>query len=131
MKRAGVVVVLLIAARSAWAQYGPPSTVEPSPVPMQPTMMPGIEEKSPTTAIGLSLGLTVGGLGAMMLASKPDNGETFNGALSTAGAVAFLVGPTAGHVYAGKAWNNGLAARLGGGSLMFLGFVIAISSCGL
>ena len=105
-------------------QMGGPPSLTPIRV-VAPTVapIPGGSPKSPQTALLLSLGMTAGGLGLVAL-----GGETRVPAISTAGSIAFLVGPTAGHIYAGHTANAGLAAR-GIGMLAGLVGAVMIVSC--
>ena len=70
--------------------------------------MPSPEDsaKDPDTALGLSLGMTAGGLGLMLLGGKLHEPISL-----VTGAAVFLVGPTIGHSYAGDTLNAGLGVR--------------------
>ena len=91
------------------------------PLLLPPAPVPTGSPKNAGTAVLLSLGMTAGGLG---LAALGDSERI--PALSTAGSIMFVVGPTAGHIYAGHAWNAGLGARLAGAGVAMLGVVEAV-----
>ena len=77
--------------------------------------------KSPEVAAGLSVGITAAGLGLAITANRLDDHGHDKLALATglAGAGMLLVGPTSGHIYAGRAWNGGLKWRLISGATFF------------
>ncbi|MBV8758495.1 MAG: hypothetical protein JO257_14515 [Deltaproteobacteria bacterium] len=100
---------------------GPPGmtalrTVEPAPP------VPVGSPKSPATAVWMSLGVTAGGLGLAAL-----GGNLRVPAISTAGSLAFVIGPTTGHIYAGHTANAGLAARGIGALAGFVGAILIVS----
>jgi hypothetical protein len=104
-----------------------PGVVAPSPMAQpfpQADVMPSGEYKNPATAVLLSLGVTAGGIGLILVG---DSGSNNGGALATFGAIAMLVGPTVGHTYAGKTWNAGLATRLVGLGATYVGIYMAIT----
>jgi hypothetical protein len=104
---------------------GPPGTygggapwqtpVRLAPRPQAMTARSG-DYKDPSTAGWMSLLVTGGGFGLMLVANKLDsNGSSSNngaGLVGTVGAIAFFAGPTTGHTYAGHTWNTGLGIRL-------------------
>jgi hypothetical protein len=91
-----------------------------------------VEVKSPGTALALSLGVTAGGVALAYLAEDLDHDGNGNAdALGTLGSIAFFVGPTVGHIYAGNTWNTGLKWRLAGLGVSFGGLVFAFSQCGI
>lgn len=94
-----------------------------------PTAAAAEDLKSEDTGLGYSLATTA--VGATLIAA----GATFSGTgtapelgagMLVAGSVGFLVGPTLGHIYAGDAWNAGLAIRLGGLTLASAAAMIAV-----
>jgi len=100
------------------ANWTPPPTgyLTPPPPELAPSD-PGY--RSPTTALTLSLGFTAAGYGLSAWARyrmETENGtqeaSTSTAMISTVGAIFALVGPTTGHIYAGKTWNPGLKWRL-------------------
>jgi len=114
MKAAVLVLLGLTAAAHAQA----PGDTEPLPPP------PPIEDKSPGTALGLSLGVTLAGY-ATEVAGIASN----NSALAVTGALAGAIGPTTGHIYAGHTWNTGLATRLAGAGVATVGIVVMFDAC--
>lgn len=130
------VVDLQIASCRQGQPFRPPSSAAVITAPVAANvddeLLPSeiIEVKSPSTAIMLSLGITVGGLGLAYLADEMDRGTSDSaGALGTLGGIAFMVGPTTGHIYAGNTWNTGLKWRLGGLGVGLGGIVFALSQC--
>lgn len=109
----------------------PPTIAQP--VDVEPLPSEIIEVKSPGTALALSLGVTAGGLGLVALGSSLDHGSSRDTgeSLATVGSIAFFVGPTVGHIYAGNTWNTGLKWRLGSLAVSFGGLVYALSQCGI
>jgi hypothetical protein len=80
------------------------------------------DERSPVGAGVLSAGTTLGG--ALALVAGVRSGDRTEEAL---GAVAFAVGPTVGHWYAGERWSSGLGLRLGGAVAGAAGVGIALT----
>ena len=72
---------------------------------------PNTDEKSPETAVGLSLATTASGVGVLALAYELRSTDSTT-ALVTFGVALTVIGPTVGHAYAGQAWNAGLGLRL-------------------
>ncbi len=107
--------------------YAPPPVSAPVDVDLLPSEI--IEVKSPGTALALSLGVTAGGL-ALAWAAEGASGDQAD-SLATLGSIAFLVGPTVGHIYAGNTWNTGLKWRLASVGVMLGGAMYAFSQCGL
>ena len=90
--------------------------------------------KSPLVAGALSLGLTVAGIGLDLMAQDiaPNYDEAGKSDMPRvgvvlAGTVLALVGPTSGHIYAGRAWNPGLKWRLIGGGTAAVSFLPAFA----
>ena len=107
-------------------QVGGPPSLTPVRV-AAPARVPVGSPKSADAALGLSLGVTAGGLGLMIAGGKWNEA-----ALSTTGTILFVVGPTTGHIYAGHTLNGGLAARAIGSlaAIAGLGFVLScIDGC--
>jgi hypothetical protein len=98
----------------------PAVSAQPSMV--TPTNHSDHEEKSPGTALALSLGVTALGFGAAMAADS-----THSEGLGWLGAAGIMFGPNAGHWYAGDFWTPGLGMRLGGGALASIGLMMALS----
>lgn len=146
--RLGLAAVILAPALAA-AQPGPDG-VQPRPydgppgayVPAQPLVRPAqptpahaadrSDRKDPQTAGLVSALATGGGLGLMIIGAKMSQNDDNNGtpnsggsAVSTLGAIGFLIGPTAGHVYAGHTWNAGLGIRLASLGAVVMG----VASC--
>ena len=83
--------------------------------------------KSPVVAGLLSTSITLGGPAIFLVVreahgafSLPSEAPAYYGVLIPTLA-AFLVGPTMGHVYAGRTWNRWLAVRIGGIVVTLLG----------
>lgn len=102
----------------------PPSSVAPAapaPARLAPVLArPLPPRKDPAVALGLSLGVTAGGMAAMVIGGNLDS--NLGGGLATAGALAWFFGPSTGHAYAGRIGNPGLAIR----GVSALGGVVAI-----
>jgi hypothetical protein len=102
----------------------PPSSVAPAapaPVRYAPALgRPLPPRKDPGVALGLSLGITAGGMAMMAIGGNLDS--ELGGGLATAGALAWFLGPSTGHAYAGRIGNPGLAIR----GVSALGGVVAI-----
>jgi hypothetical protein len=113
--RLALTLVLLFSSIAA-AQA--PGDVVPTSAPPDP-----VEElKSPTTAVGLSIGFTLGGL---VLAGTAGSSAGGAGAL---GAVGLLyLGPSAGRWYAGETGGGSLALRAVGGVAMVTGLMMVLS----
>ena len=117
-------VVLMLVCGVAHAE--PPGLTPPVPVEVQ------APPKSVATAMWLSLGTTLGGLvlsaigSSMQGSASCGNGCEPGSALSLVGDVAFLVGPSLGHAYAGHTWNTGLAMRVGGLVSFGLGMIVVL-----
>ena len=102
----------------------------PSGMAVAAPVIPTGNYKSPSTALAWSLGLTLGGYGIVALATSTSHGNDGAGSgLAVVGSLMATVGPTAGHIYAGKTWNTGLGMRLLGTGTALLGFVVAFSEC--
>jgi hypothetical protein len=99
--RAAVLVVAIALASSARARAD-----EPAP------------HKSPRTAIALSIGITLGGIGLDALGAA-----TNEPILAGIGGLAGALGPTTGHWYAGEAMTPGLGIRLAGSAVATIGIV--------
>jgi len=95
----------------------------------QPSAEP--HRKSSSTAEWLSTGITLGGLGLMVLAPKiAEASESVGWGTLAVGGLAFLVGPTTGHIYAGNTWNTGLKLRIATATLVGAGVAYAFNSDG-
>ena len=95
---------------------------------IEPDLEPSDDYRSPAVALGLSAGITVGGVALLATASaiQPDNDTEV--ALVTSGLVLAAVGPTVGNIYAGKVWNRGLQLRLAGLPTGLLGVGIMVAA---
>jgi len=142
------VALVTVAAPDVAAQPGAMTPASPPPAPSQPAYpspgYPGAGPsytpapyapyaphraapraiKSESTATWLSIGTTALGFGAMMVAA-----EERNDALAWAGIAGVLVGPSAGHIYAGE---NGHAVKMSllrtGGLVVFAVGALSASS---
>ena len=107
--------ILVVLASSARAQPEPvllpPQAVAPLPASPETT----VTWKSPAVAGVLSIGVTLAGLGlvagAGLIVTHDDDSRIAIG-LAVTGEASFVLGPTTGHIYAGRAWNTGLKWRL-------------------
>jgi hypothetical protein len=111
---AAAAACLLIVATvpAARADVVPPSAVAPAaaPVGYAPAVgRPLPARKDPGVALGLSLGITAGGMAAMVIGGGLDS--ELGGGIATAGVLAWFIGPSTGHAYAGRMGNTGLAIR--------------------
>jgi hypothetical protein len=103
---------LAIPATAHADAVAPPSATPVSP-PALPALRPALyvqrEPKSPAVATALSLGVTAGGAALLVAGLDSDSSAT----ASVAGLLLFAAGPSAGHAYAGRVGNPGLAVRAG------------------
>ena len=94
------------------------------------------EPKNPKVALALSAGTTVIGGGLLIAAAAlTDSQSNFKKDPAVLGFIAggvatILVGPTLGHVYAGRTWNRWLRLRLVGAGAVVAGGAIALSGGG-
>lgn len=107
-----------------------PSLPGPAVLPERiPGLAAPLEHKSGATAISLSLGATLGGVAALAVAANARTDHTFKTGLAITGLGLVLIGPTAGHIYAGNAWNRGLQVRLGSLAVATAGIALAWRAC--
>ncbi len=113
-----------VPAPGGYYVYGP----MPMPMPMPAPMIEG-RTKSEGTATMLSLGTTAGGFLLLAAAGKQQDG---GGEMGTLGVLALLIGPSAGHIYAGESGHAvGMTLVRGGAALAFIaGVVKATTSYG-
>lgn len=105
-----------VAAPGGYYVYGP----MPGPMPLPAPMIEG-KTKSEGTATMLSLGTTAAGFALLASAANQDNG----GGMGTLGVLALLIGPSAGHIYAGETGHAvGMSLVRGGAAIAFLAGVI-------
>lgn len=126
-------VALAAAAATAHAQPGATPAGAPPPAPPPPATYapyapppPQIEinEKSPGTALILSLGGTVAAFAIGGVANE-------NALLGTASGLGVWLAPSFGHWYAGDGWTTGLTYRMAGGAAMAAGAIWVLSECSL
>jgi hypothetical protein len=89
----------------------------------QPMAAPVIEGsmKSEGTATMLSLGTTAAGFALLAAAGKQDDG----GGMGTLGVLALMIGPSAGHIYAGETGHAvGMSLVRGGAAVVFIAGVL-------
>jgi hypothetical protein len=80
---------------------------------------PAPEPKSAEAATWWSIGVTTGGVAALVgMAASHDKGQ--QAALMSMGGLSLLVGPSIGHIYAHDPWTAGLALRGAGFTLAVL-----------
>ncbi len=80
------------------------------------------EEKHQSTALALSIGGTLAGVGLFAFGYHSDRPELLAG-----GALTAIVAPSFGHFYAGEYVTPGGIVRLGGAGLALTGLVIAMT----
>ncbi|HEY5947725.1 MAG TPA: hypothetical protein VIV40_19630 [Kofleriaceae bacterium] len=102
MRSVLTLAALLLASSAAFAQPG------------QTAPQPELDQKSPSIAVGLSLGVTAAGV-VTLIASDNDS-------LSWLGLGALYFGPSTGQWYAGELGGLGLGARALGGVAAIYGF---------
>jgi hypothetical protein len=91
------------------------------PMPMPMPMIEG-KSKSEGTATMLSVGTTAAGFALIAAAGKQQDG---GGAMGTVGVLALLIGPSAGHIYAGETGHAvGMTLVRGGAAIAFLAGVL-------
>ncbi len=108
--------VLTLATTTAHADQA--RDFDPIPEPQQQVVES--HDKSPELAVGMSIGITIGGY-VMMAKSS-------NGGMSALGFGAAFLGPSVGQWYAGKTGGIGIGARAIGMTMMVYGLVQLLSS---
>ncbi|HTL34846.1 MAG TPA: hypothetical protein VL326_17075 [Kofleriaceae bacterium] len=130
-------VVLVVGVRVASAEA--PGALPSDPVQAVPDLEPGDPGyRSPGVALGLSLGFTAAGAGLITWGYAEGNGgrsggptKSTIGTIKTTGVLVAFVGPTTGHIYAGKTWNRGLKWRLISlGAFAVTGTITLVGSAG-
>jgi hypothetical protein len=91
--------------------------------PMEPLPAPAIEMKSGSTAAVLAVGTTLGGLAVMYAGA-----EQRDGAVVLGGMAMMMIGPSAGHFYAGETGHGVKMSLLRTGGLVLLGVGLVTSS---
>ncbi|MCE9578826.1 MAG: hypothetical protein K8W52_37220 [Deltaproteobacteria bacterium] len=81
---------------------------------------------NPNVALGLSLGVTLAGAGAMVIGAQQNN-ET----LGMVGVTGVFLGPSAGHWYSHHYLTRGLGVRSLGVAAAFAGVVASLEACPL
>ncbi len=93
--------------------YGPMA----QPQPMAAPVIEGSSMKSEGTATMLALGTTAAGFALLAAAGKQQEG----GEMGTLGVLALMIGPSAGHIYAGETGHAvGMTLVRGGAALAFI-----------
>ena len=100
------------------ARPAPASALSMAATPSAPYASPGV-------ALALSLGTTLAGVALFAVADANPQAAPF----SLAGMLAVTLGPTTGHIYAGRTWNPGLKLRLGGLGAAVAGAALALAAC--
>lgn len=124
MKRL-IVAASLLLPTTALAQSAPPAPLPALPAPVDTA------EVSPTTALGLSIGVTLAGFALGGIGASLDDNDApaeVSAGLIVAGAAAAALGPSVGHWYAGDLWSRGLATRLVGATAALGGFALLIDA---
>ncbi|HUQ01896.1 MAG TPA: hypothetical protein VM261_05335 [Kofleriaceae bacterium] len=81
--------------------------------------------KSPSTALALSLGGTVGSFALIAIGGSSED----LGGLASAGSLGLWLAPSFGHWYVGKGWTPGLKWRLAGAGAATLGIMWVALDC--
>lgn len=88
------------------------------------------EDKSQDVAIGLSAGVSAGGLVLVGMAIAAE--DDVRPALGVLGGAAVLAGPTTGHLYVGDPWTTAFIVRMSAAAAVGIGIgFIAYADCGL
>lgn len=123
---------LLAAAALLLPSIAVAQATPPTPAPVAPAAGDATAV-SPDVALGLSIGVTVAGVGLVALGGAAiddiDAPSEAAAGLIVAGVAAAAVGPTTGHWYAHDAWTRGLATRLGGAAAIAAGFGMMDTMC--
>lgn len=104
------------------------AAAQPSLTPPSTEISVASEEKSESTAVSLSVAGTLLPIALFATAAAADdsaNGEV-DDVLVIGGLAAAVVGPSAGHWYAGRTITGGMVARAAGGTALFLGIGVAL-----
>lgn len=111
------VVAALASTAVAQPSLAPSTPAPPAPGEVQ-------EVYSPSTALALSLGTTLAGYGAFLVADQAhsDSAAVF-------GLVAVSFGPSVGHWYTGEVLTPGLGLRAGGVVALGAGLAVALNDC--
>lgn len=116
---------LAVLAAAAVLAVAVPGTAAAQPGATPQPLAPAVEEKyDPNVALGLSLGATVAGYGAIVLSEK-ENADWLGGV----GAVGVTLGPSLGHWYSGHILTRGLGLRALGAVSATAGIALALSAC--
>src|SRR5437868_6408081 len=97
---------ILLASTAASAQPAMTAPMEPPPV-------PAIETKSESTATALAIGATLGGLALTYSGAKHGDGTVVLGGMAM-----MMIGPSAGHFYAGEIGHGAKMSLLRTGGLL-------------
>lgn len=108
--------ILLLASTIASAQ--PAMTA-----PMEPPLVSATETKSESTATALAIGTTLGGLALASAGAKHSAGTVVLGGIAL-----MMIGPSAGHFYAGESGHGAKMSLLRTGGLLLLGVGLLASS---
>ncbi len=114
-----------VAAQPGNAPVGPPPPAYGPLPPPPPATGPLPGERSPGTALALSLGGTIG---AYVLATGSGLAESEG--LAATGALGAFLAPSFGHWYAGDPWTDGLTLRLAGAGGVMVGALLLLGECG-
>jgi len=114
MRNAVVAAAVLLSASTALAQPG--MTTTSAPPPYYYPQAPAPEVKSESTATLLSIGATLGGLAVMSAGAQRESGEVF-----LTGAALMVIGPSAGHFYAGETGHGVKMSLLRTGAALVFG----------
>jgi len=101
-----VLIACLLVARAASAQ--PPGETSPPPQ----------DEKSVFTAYLVTIAATSGPIAVASIVAGDENEGTTANVAGIVATTAMMLGPSAGHWYAGDAWTTGLTLRLGAAGLV-------------
>lgn len=120
MRTVLVAIALAVAATEAAAQ--PSQSPLNTPALEVPPVSGSV--KSPSTALALSLGGTIGTFALLGI-----GGAAENGVMSSIGSVGIWVAPSFGHWYAGRGWTTGLKYRIGGAGAIAGGLMWTAIDC--
>jgi hypothetical protein len=105
---------------------------QPGATPVGARDLPAAPARSESTATLLAVGATAAGFGLLALATHRDGGDdTLTSALAWSGLGLVVVGPSAGHIYAGEGGHAlGFSAlRLGSLAALGVGLIASLNEC--
>ena len=107
----------VIAAAAAVLLASTAASAQPAmTAPVEPTQASGAEVKSESTATALAIGMTLGGLALASAGVEHEDGTVVFGGIAL-----MMIGPSAGHFYAGETGHGVKMTLLRTGGLLVLG----------